>query len=370
MKKILIAIVIIIIICIGIGGFLFLNNKSSEEKVQSTSSVSQLSKESSNGKENENSTGKEISVVPTQATNSLQNSPSAIGTKTVSNKENETNKNIESSKNIEYASESELANISGNYTLDNFTIGENSKLANEISSITINSNGVVLNNDYNGNNPYSSSEKMRIWKMDSRNFQLTFGVSPESQGLNGNEFNVYSIGYVFIYQLPNKNILFSFENVAGTTIDNSNNIAPSNISNWYGTYTVGNIVGQLNGYNADGVKANNITGQKVVITANEYKYGNVIIQNPKYYLFKVSPQALSGTSFSGAALINGSVYCIAVLSPKYPMDNFLYRALPSYVGCTSGAWAANVAMPIILGANNSVQVLNDINQICSTTKDN
>lgn len=50
------------------------------------------------------------------------------------------------------------------------------------------------------------------------------------------------------------------------------------------------------------------------------------------------------------------------------MTNFLYDGLPPYIGCTSGAWAADIAMPIILAPNGTIQVMNNNEKFYSTIK--
>ncbi|WP_055069774.1 hypothetical protein [Clostridium massiliamazoniense] len=226
-----------------------------------------------------------------------------------------------------------------------------------------------MDNDINGNNIYSSSDRMKVYPTTASEFKILFGVTPKSLGLEGNNFNVDTIGNVFIYQLPNKNIVFSFENIAGFAINNSNAIKPSNISNWYGIYTIKNKVGQINGFNSYGIKSINLTGKKVVIGANEFKYGTTVIQNPQYYILKVNPNSLNGNgTYSGIELTNGEGYFLAVLGKNEKMTNFLYDGLPPYIGCTSGAWAADIAMPIILAPNGTIQVMNNNEEFYSTIK--
>lgn len=394
MKKVLIGIIIIIIVFIGFFSFKIISTKNiavaNKNSAVSKTITTQKNNIDSNSNNSNNSSSNNSEMVQekhqgTTTLNSVKVNSNIESTNSVENKnssnlsdspknENYSNPNIIGANTkvntygYTYATASDLKNISGIYNFNNFARGKEINALQDLSGITINSKGVVLNNDITGNNIYSSSERMKIYKVTSSAFYTIFGVTPISLGLQGNDFNIYAIGNVFIYQLPNKNIVFSFEGGAGNAINTTNNLPTSNVSKWYGVYTINNKVGQVNGVNNYGQKAVNLTGEKVIIESNEFKYKNITIKNPQYYIVKVTPNALLGTSYSGVDLTGEDADFLAVLRQGEKMSNFLYDNLPSYTGCLSGAWAAGISMPIILGPNGNVQVMNNNEEIYSTLK--
>lgn len=379
MKKVLIGIIIVIIVFIGLFSLKIIFNKNSaivnKNSIVLKTVTTQKNNIENNGNNNNSNNGGIVQEKNkgTTVLNSVKVNSNIANTNSVENK-NSSKPNIISAKQkpnlygYTYATASDLKNISGIYNFDNFAKGREINALKDLSGITINSKGVVLNNDITGNNIYSSSERIKIYKVTSSEFYIIFGATPTSLGLQGNDFNVYAIGDVFIYQLPNKNIVFSFESGAGNAINTTNSLPTSNVSKWYGIYTVNNKIGQVNGVNNYGEKAINLTGEKVIIESNEFKYKNITIKNPQYYIVKVTSNDLLGTSYSGVDLTGEDADFLAVLGPGEKMSNFLYNNLPSYTGCLSGAWAAGISMPIILGPNGNVQVMNNNEEIYSTLK--
>lgn len=356
-RKIILCIIGVAAVCvIGFGiGYKIENKNASSVKsnVVTTSKESHVNKSSNDIAKNTNNPKKDN----TSSNNTNVEQTSAVSTK------NSSYNNSNNGANWTYATSSEIDNLKGQYSLMNvIKKSSDSDINNDLTGISISDNEVQLTNDINGNYIYSTSDRMKVYNLNSNEFLETFGESTGDFGLTGSSFKVYAAGDIFIYELQNGNIVISYKDFSSTALNDTLVIKPVDVSNWYGSYKVGKEI-QGTGSNPYNLKPENLTGKQILISKNEFRYGDKVVDNPNYYFVKVNPESYFNNKYADVDLINGEAYFLAVMSDKYPMTNQAYVNLKNYIGCQSGAWLAGIAMPIILGPNGNIQAMNNIQEI-------
>ncbi|WP_297633944.1 hypothetical protein [uncultured Clostridium sp.] len=242
--------------------------------------------------------------------------------------------------------------ISGSITNSQENIGKVVEKTPNINGIDILDGKVMIIK--NGKAIYETKDKIysRVIKADE--FWDIFKVNPQDLGLEltQKEFVIYKVGNINIFQLSQGDILFTYNGTLNYGMNDTVDTYPNQISFWYGDFQVTNKAATPNV--VDKAKDKDLTGEQVIINKSEFKYGDMDVKDPQYYVFEFKPEDIyNKADYNGEIGQDGDkIFFLGVL----PKDEKLTR-LEKYMATQPG-YKVKGMTPIILKSNGEIEVMN------------